>query len=128
MKLHCSTLKGKIIAILKKKKRFQDFFRSQHFCIVVKNEPYMPLVIEKNTRVVKVARLNEISGRQLYPVFEFWIGKDKRWYPASIRYEDNSFIQSRYWRNGQEYIVPVETENQIKTARSFASELCSQGF
>lgn len=129
MKTQCTHMKMIVEQILAKRGKLDEFKTSEDFHIKIKNDPYMPLTIEKHGNRVMVIHYFEQNGDLISdPDQEMMIGADGEWYPVAIQFATGHYSKAREWRDGKEFINPREIVDQVRFSSQWAKNIKNQGF
>jgi hypothetical protein len=119
--LTCSRMKSAIEKILGSHGLLQEFQQNSEFTVRIKNEPYMPLSIERHDSQITVTHYFVQNGDMVCdPDMEFKQLEDGSWCPIAIQ------LATGHYRRAEQ--GPQQFRDQISFSSMWARNLVAQGF
>ena len=127
--LSCSQFKSTIERILGAHGLLQEFESNPEFAVRIKNDPYLPLAIERHGSEVTVTHYVTQNGDMIPdPDMAFERMADGSWYPVAIQFATGAYRRAMEVRDGKRFINPREVRDQISFSRMWAKNLIAQRF
>ena len=127
--LTCSKMTAAIERILCAHDLLQEFLKGEEFAVRIKNEPYMPLTIERYGSQVTLTHYYVQNGDLIPdPDMEFEIVSEHVWHPVGIQFATGAYRRATETRDGKKFVNPREVREQIKFSGMWAQNLIAQGF
>jgi hypothetical protein len=125
----CKKMRAVVEQILKGRGQFEEFQKGEDFHLIIENQPFMPLVIEKHGQSISVTHYLETNGDLIPdPDLELIIGADGEWYPVALQFCTGLYRRARFWKDGKEFVNPKEMADQRYFSNIWARNLRDQGF
>ena len=127
--LTCTQMKTAIEKILSSHGMLQEFQQNPEFAVRIKNEPYLPLTIERHDSQITITHYLIENGDMIPdPDMELEQLADGSWYPVAIQFVTGHYARAMEIRDGKRFVNPRQVRDQIQFSRMWAKNLISQGF
>ena len=127
--LTCAKMTAAIERILCAHDLLQEFLKNEDFAVRIKNEPFMPLTIERHGNHVTVTHYLEQFGDKIPdPDMEFEMISEHIWQPVAIQFANGVYRRTIEVHDGKRFANPREIRAQIKFSGLWAQNLIQQKF